>query len=76
MQCRDGLDRVDSATDGLRRLRERPKWLTSLPAAMKFFDCPGDIFDGDVRIDAVLIEQVDGRDFAAFAQRKRPRRLA
>src|ERR1700738_152404 len=34
---------------------ERPKWRT-LPAAIR---SAGDVLDGDVRIDAVLVEKID-----------------
>ena len=53
----DGLNRV-RATER-RHARLRHPEVTDLAFANEFLDCAGDILDGDVGIDAMLIEEID-----------------
>src|SRR5260370_27198582 len=58
LEGRYGLDRVRT-TDGLdARFREAK--VPDLALSDQLLHRPGDVFDGHVRVDAVLVEQVDG----------------
>ena len=57
LNCCDRMDRV-CAANGLAPASERPKCLT-FAGLNQIFHCAGDILDGHIRINAVLIKEID-----------------
>ena len=68
--CSAGIGCTDDARDErvLAPGSERPKCRT-LPSSIQAFHGAGDFFDRDVRIDAMLIEQIDDVDPEPFERR-------
>jgi hypothetical protein len=64
LQGGDGLDGVGAA-DGLGAGFGEAE-VPDLAGGDEVFDGSGDVFDGDVGVDAVLVEEVDGVDVEAL----------
>src|SRR5208282_540092 len=64
LDCGNRLDRVGAANGVCTRLRKAEVF--DLPGLDQILDCAGDIFDGHIWIDAMLVKNIDDISLEAF----------